>query len=263
MDQMNLFDVMPTASATQSIKQLHVVKASFLEAQNVTWQELFEGYDELYAITFSSGIQFMSTLLQQFDYAEVIFGYEDIIDEDIAAIMAVEAKIVELITKNKDAIRMANLMKEEKLKLYVSRDLKSHEKVFVLKAKDGRVRVITGSANMSASAFCGYQRENITYFEEQEAFEWYFERFRDFKEKCADNVNHQVVERIIAGENELLRDNPEEIPIIQTVKSKKIVVIEKSEEETDYRVVADIRGFQDELKPMLPKPQKNGMTICK
>lgn len=261
MNQMDLFEVMPTELVTQPNTQLQVVKASFVEAKNSTWQELFEGYDEMYAITYSSGIQFMSTLLQRFEYAEVIFGYEDMVDDNVAAIMAVEAKMVEMITQSKGAIKMAQAMKEEKLKLFVSRDLKSHEKVFVLRAKDGRVRVITGSANMSASAFCGYQRENITYFEEQEAFDWYNERFIDFKEKCADNVNHHIVERMIAGENELLREKPDEIPILQTVKSKKIVVIEKSEDETDYEVIADIRNFQDELKPMLPKPQKNGMTI--
>lgn len=261
MNQMNLFDIMPEDSGLQQTKQLQVVKAQFIEASSFTWQELFEGYDELYAITFTSGIHFMQGLLEKFEYAEVIFGCEDIVDNNVAAIMAVEAKMVELITKNKSANMMAGLMKEDKLKLYVSRDLKSHEKVFVLKAKDGRVRVITGSANMSASAFCGYQRENVTFFEEQEAFEWYYERFMDFREKCADNVNQQVVERMVEGEDNLLRENPEEIPIFQTVKSKKIVVIEKPEDETDYEVVADVTGFRDELKTMLPKPQKNGMTL--
>lgn len=83
----------------------------------------------------------------------------------------------------------------------------------------------------------------------------------DFREKCADNVNQQVVERMVEGEDNLLRENLEEIPIFQTVKSKKIVVIEKPEDETDYEVVADVTGFLDELKSMLPKPQKNGMTL--
>lgn len=79
----------------------------------------------------------MQALLEKFEYAEVIFGCEDIVDNNVAAIMAVEGKMVELITKNKSANLMARLMKEDKLKLYVSRDSKLHEKVFVLKAKDG------------------------------------------------------------------------------------------------------------------------------
>ena len=64
----------------------------------------------------------MQALLEKFEYAEVIFGCEDIVDNNVAAIMAVEGKMVELITKNKSANLMARLMKEDKLKLYVSRD---------------------------------------------------------------------------------------------------------------------------------------------
>ena len=66
----------------------------------------------------------MQGLLKKFEYAEVIFGCEDIVDNNVAAIMAVEGKMVELITKNKSANLMARLMKEDKLKLYVSRDCK-------------------------------------------------------------------------------------------------------------------------------------------
>ena len=41
----------------------------------------------------------MQGLLEKFEYAEVIFGCEDIVHNNVAAIMAVEAKMVELITK--------------------------------------------------------------------------------------------------------------------------------------------------------------------
>ncbi|MDD3142105.1 MAG: hypothetical protein PHX08_24515, partial [Lachnospiraceae bacterium] len=85
MNQMNLFDIMPEDSGLQQTKQLQVVKAQFIEASSFTWQELFEGYDELYAITFSSGIHFMQGLLDKFEYAEVIFGCEDIVDNNVAA----------------------------------------------------------------------------------------------------------------------------------------------------------------------------------
>jgi len=260
MNQMNLFDMIPEETKERT-KHLQVVKAEFVEARNLKWQDLFEGFDEIYGITFSAGINFMQGVLEKFNYAEIIFGCEDIVDDNVAAIMAVEAKMLELITKNKSANLMADMMKKEKLKLFVSRDLKSHEKIFILKANDRRVRVITGSSNMSASAFCGYQRENVTYFDDLEAFDWYYERFLDFREICSDNVNQKIVERMMEGEDKLLRDNPEEIPIFQTIKSKKIVVIEKQEDEGVYEIVADVKNLRDELKPMLPKPQKNGNTV--
>ena len=75
---------------------------------------------------------------------------------------------------------MCERMEAEELRLYVSRDIKAHEKVFCLRAKDGRTRVVTGSANMSTPAFCGIQRENITYYDDAEAYKWYKNRFDSF-----------------------------------------------------------------------------------
>lgn len=264
MDQMNMFDLLPEGESIKSSNSLQVVKSKFIEQKMMTWTDLFTGYDELYVITFSSGMQFTRNLLERFIYSEVIYGCEDIVDSSIAAIMAVEAKLVELITKSKNAFELAKMMEQGSLKLYVSRDLKSHEKIFLLKSKDGKVRVVTGSANMSSSAFCGYQRENITYYDDQEAFDYYYIRFVEFRETCSDNVNHNVVNRMINGEEELLREVPEEIPIMQTLKAKTIVVIEEKKEENEfdeYELVSDIKGFQEELKPMLPRAQKDGKIL--
>ena len=38
---------------------LDVVKMEFLEAETLSWQELFSGFDSLHAITYSSGISFI------------------------------------------------------------------------------------------------------------------------------------------------------------------------------------------------------------
>jgi hypothetical protein len=72
--------------------------------------------------------------------------------------MAAQTKIIEKLIKSKAAKCMLQKMDDDKLKLFVSRDIKSHEKVFILKSKDGNTRVITGSANLSYSAFGGLQR---------------------------------------------------------------------------------------------------------
>lgn len=71
--------------------------------------------------------------------------------------------------------------------LLISRKIKSHEKIYVLKADDGRVRVISGSANLSHSAFNVIQRENITYMDNESTYEYYCEQFKD---ECADNIEH-------------------------------------------------------------------------
>lgn len=96
-----------------------MVKAKFLEAESVSWQELFEGFDEIYAITFSSGMQFMVQLLEKFEYAEVIFGCEGLVDDTMAAIMAVERALIEKLTQNKSALKMCEKMDAGMLKLFV------------------------------------------------------------------------------------------------------------------------------------------------
>ena len=58
---------------SKSGNKLDVVKLSFDHAELMTWQELFSGFDHLYAITFSSGINFLYKVLSLFDSAEVIF----------------------------------------------------------------------------------------------------------------------------------------------------------------------------------------------
>ena len=81
MEQMSLFDMEETGVKFDATKRLQVVKSQFIESQSVSWQDLFEGFDEIYAISFSSGIQFMMQLLNRFEYAEVIFGCEGLVDE--------------------------------------------------------------------------------------------------------------------------------------------------------------------------------------
>ncbi len=222
--------------------------------------ELFDGFDELYAITFSSGIDFTCKVVKRFKYAEIIFGCEDVLNHGIATIMAVQQSLVEIIPKNKSANELSKMMKEEQLILFVSRDIKSHEKIFCLKAEDGRVRVITGSANLSSSAFCGFQRENITYYDDEDAYAWYKERFDGFREQCSDNVNHKVFVATTEDED-YLSQNPEEVPIIKTIAEKKVIFVEPTSDEdvSEITIMANIKGHEDEIKPMLPKIKKESI----
>ena len=252
MEQMTLFDL--TENPVEQADKLAVVKASFVAEEKRSWQELFDGFDELYAITYSSGLAFTSNLLQRFSYAEIIYGCDEILPNGIAMTLALQNSLVENLTKSKSIREMSKRVSEETLALFVSRDTLSHEKVYCLKASDGRTRVIVGSANMSQRAFEGYQRENITYFDDPKAFLWYKERFEKFREICTD----KVTEKVLIGmkeDPEYLSENPEEIPVVQTVKEKKMVFIEPSrdEDEAEYEIVMNTRQLENELKPMLPQ----------
>lgn len=243
------------AKASISTQALSVVKAVYADTVETNWEELFDGFDRLYAITFSSGIEFVNKVINKFSYAEVVFGCEKIIANDIAAIMSVQIDSVQRLAKSKSAGNLANRLDDGSLQLYVSRDTKSHEKIFILESTDHkRVRVITGSANMSASAFCGIQRENIVCFDDEAAFSHYKVLFETFKETCSDNVSYKAVVNTM-NQEDYLKENIKEVPVFQSIEKQKLVFLEQAqpEDEVEYEIVADVKKMQELVKPIMPK----------
>lgn len=241
-----------TSISTQTLK---VVKAVYTDTVETNWEDLFDGFDRLYAITFSSGIEFVNKVINKFSYAEVVFGCEKIIANDIAAIMSVQINSVQRLAKSKSAGNLANRLNDGSLQLYVSRDTKSHEKIFILESADHKhVRVITGSANMSASAFYGIQRENIVCFDDEAAFAHYKILFDTFKETCSDNVSYKAVVSTMDKED-YLKENIEEVPVFQSIEKQKYIFLEQTqpEDEIEYEIVADVKKMQELVKPIMPK----------
>lgn len=95
------------ARASISTQTLKVVKALYTDTVETNWEDLFDGFDRLYAITFSSGIEFVNKVINKFSYAEVVFGCEKIIANDIAAIMSVQIDSVQRLAKSKSAVCVA------------------------------------------------------------------------------------------------------------------------------------------------------------
>lgn len=243
------------ARASISTQTLKVVKALYTDTVETNWEDLFDGFDRLYAITFSSGIEFVNKVINKFSYAEVVFGCEKIIANDIAAIMSVQIDSVQRLAKSKSAGNLANRLNGGSLQLYVSRDTKSHEKIFILESADHKhVRVITGSANMSASAFYGIQRENIVCFDDEAAFAHYKILFDTFKETCSDNVSYKAVVNTMDKED-YLKENIEEVPVFQSIEKQKYIFLEQAqpEDEIEYEIVADVKKMQELVKPIMPK----------
>ena len=240
-----------------STENLKIVKASFQGSANMCWQDLFDGFDELYAITFSSGTEFINKVVQKFHHAEIIFGSEQTIKSDIAAVISLQIKCVQTIAKSKAARKLAEKVNQGLLNLFVSRDTKSHEKIFILKSDDGRTRVVTGSANMSASAFLGIQREHIICFDDVNAYEYYKDLFDDFKIKCSDHISPEVLVRTIE-DKEYLKEHIDEVPLANSVLNKKVIFVEapNADDDDTYELITDVKGFENEIKPMLPIPKK-------
>ena len=257
---MSLFDVATDDQTVhyQESGKIDVVKAEFIEAETLNWIELFEGYNNLFAITYSSGIRFICKLLNEFDNAEIIFGFDEVLSYSLQEIMAYQLKTVERLRDNasKSKIDLIKRIDEGSLRLLVARKQLSHEKIYLLKSDDGRKRVIMGSANMSHSAFTGTQRENICYMDGDRAFDWYYSCFEQLKEYSSDDITSKALS--IADDSE----NIEELPIAQTVKMKKALIIEpQNDVNEDVLFVMDVKNLASKFKSFIPKTDKKGKTI--
>jgi len=261
-DNLTLFDDsgeqnLPNLSAPRGSK-LDVVKMEFCEAETVTWQELFDGFQKLYAITYSSGLDFVCMLLRKFDCAEIIFGCDEVISYSMQEIMAYQLKTIERIREKagKNKLDMISQIDDGSLRLYVARKQLSHEKLYLLEAEDGRKRVVMGSANMSYSAFSGRQRENICYIDGEKAFDWYKDSYEALKADSSDSITSQAL--AIADDG----GNLEAIPVMQTVLVKKALVLEPvTDLKEEVRFVLDMKNLAGKFTPFVPKADKKGRIM--
>lgn len=262
-DTLSLFDIPDSPGQlfegkSEQPGQLDVVHMDFIEAESLSWQELFSGFDRLYAITYSSGIGFIYALLKKFQYAEVIFGCEDVMSFNLQEVMAYQMKMIERLrtTSGKAGVDLISRIDDQTLRMFVARQKLSHEKIYLLEAEDGRKRVVMGSANMSYAAFSGQQRENICYLDGDKAFEWYKNSFEALMDTSSDNISRAALS--IADDGEHLN----EIPVFQTVKVKKAMVIEPTGDVKDeVRFSLDVKHLAGKLGSYVPKQDKKGKTV--
>ena len=223
MENLSLFHMAEESQEQMELPssgKLDVVKMEFSGAQTLSWPSLFSGFDTLHAITYSSGIGFVYELLALFEQAEVIFGCDEVISYSLQEVMAYQCKMVERMreTAGKMKVNLVSRIDNGTLRFFVAHTVLSHEKIYLLSAKDGRKRVIMGSANMSFAAFNGHQRENICYIDGEEAYQWYFHCYNQLRDESTDQIAKESL--LCADDGE----NLEELPIARTTNKKGVSV---------------------------------------
>ena len=237
---------------------LDVVKMEFLEAETLSWKELFSGFDTLHAITYSSGIGFVYQLLEMFQRAEIVFGCDEVISYSLQEIMAYQCKTIERLRESASKRKIDLVARIEKgtLRFFVARNVLSHEKIYLLSAEDGRKRVVMGSANMSFAAFGGKQRENISYIDGDKAYDWYWDCYCQLKEESTDEV---AQESLLCADD---AENLEQLPIARTIQVKKALVLQPVQEaKEEVRFVLDIKNLAAKFSTAVPKPDKKGKLM--
>lgn len=261
MENLSLFHMAEESQEQMELPssgKLDVVKMEFSGAQTLSWPSLFSGFDTLHAITYSSGIGFVYELLALFEQAEVIFGCDEVISYSLQEVMAYQCKMVERMreTASKMKVNLVSRIDNGTLRFFVAHTVLSHEKIYLLSAKDGRKRVIMGSANMSFAAFNGHQRENICYIDGEEAYQWYFHCYHQLRDESTDQIAKESL--LCADDGE----NLEELPIARTIRTKKALVLQPVETVKDeVRFVLDVKNLAAKLAPSVPKPDKKGKLM--
>ena len=249
----SLFSLADSTSNSSTNNSLEVVKMSYCGAETMSWQELFSGYDSLHAITFSSGINFVYNLLDMFEKAEIIFGCEHVLSYSLQEIIAYQDTLIKRLRENlsKSKLNLLERIDSNEISFFVSRQKISHEKIYLLSSKDGKKRVIMGSANLSYNAFGGRQRENICYIDGEDAYNWYFDKFEELKSFSCDSISKKAINIADAV------DNLSDLPISQTVKINKAMVIEADKTASDeVQFVLDTSKLSQKIAPLVPLPEK-------
>ena len=261
MENISLFDMPEVVQEQIALKpetSIDVVKMEFAGGETCSWQALFSGFDTLHAITYSSGIDFVYQLINLFEQTEILFGCDEVISYSLQEVMAYQCKTVERMRSaaGKLKLDLVSRMEEGALRFYVAHSVLSHEKIYLLSARDGRKRVIMGSANLSRPAFSGYQRENICYVDGEEAYDWYWDRYCQLREDCTDQIAKETM--LFADDGAHL----DELPIARAVKVKKALVLQSSgEAKEEVRFALDVKNLAGKFAPSVPKPNKQGKLI--
>lgn len=256
-DDLSLIDYFEQKQGGSLDPKLDVVRLHFLSSEQMTWRELFDGYQELRAITFSSGMNFVYNLLDLFENAEIIFGNEVILNGSLQEAIAYQSNVLERIrhTSSEKQKGLLNRIDDKSVHLFVARKQLSHEKIYLLKSGDGRKRVISGSANMSYNAFGGLQRENISCCDDEAAYDFYLACFEELKKDSTDEITRKAL--LIADTAE----NMDAMPISETIKAQKAITVETDASASeDIRFVMDTHTLAKELEPSFQKPEKGGRS---
>ena len=231
-------------------------------------EELFFGFNDIRAITFSYDIKFVNKIMKMFDYGEIILAGRFMTRRDselhklaaeaylLAENMTLSEMAADAVRKEKDLVKM---MGEGALSIRSPKYIIDHRKIYLLNADDGRTRVIKGSANMTSGAWSGNQLEAYEVDDTYEAYEAYMEDF-ETAWKLSDDIPEDVV-------GSVKTDIPEkDIPVIkEVVKTQKAIVLEKPEdgvevyEKIKYTIDADkIMEKNKELVSNVKTKSKNG-----
>lgn len=218
--QLNLLDESPKG-------QLKCYRTALQEVKYLDVEGLFSGFDSLKAITFSYDVGFIAEIMGYFSTGDILIGADFLPrkDRELTKLLAdalTEAQLAARSVGKHETLK--NKVANGLLRLRASQAIMDHRKLYLLKAQDGRTRVIFTSANMSGAAFNGSHREAYSYDDTPLAYKKFSE---DFKAAWAEGT--ELPEEVLSAEKK--DDAMESNPIIKKVQETGTAMVLKLPQE--------------------------------
>ncbi len=241
---------------------LKCFKTELQSIDSLSWKELFSGFNTIKAITFSYDIDFINDLMEYFDYGEIILGGNFMIQKDakLNELMAeILANAFEAGKATKKYDRLIEMLSDNSMEFRTPLHVLDHRKIYLLKADDGRTRVITGSANMSKRAWNNGHMENYTYDDSEMCYEEYEKFFETSWTVDSSPVPMEVI--LSKKADDLINGNA----ILKGIKETgNTIVLQQAENDVsidNIKFTIDHEAIKEEYKILLdginPKA-KNG-----
>ncbi len=201
--------------------------------------ELFEGYYDLKVITFSFDFNFAARLSKKFDNVQLIVGADFLSPkinmqtaDNLLEVVTHTGLVQKFVNQNQ---KLAKRIIEGSVEIKCPNIMCDHRKIYLLKAVDGRVRVIFPSANLSAAAWnVNHHLEGYWYCDDRAYYDLVYEDFKTMWSLSTKIIPSAYIEESVKStpEEELdenkedknfdpLRDNPQ-------LTADTAVVVEKS-----------------------------------
>lgn len=237
-----------------------VYKTETLSVELMDPRDLFMGYNELFAAVYSYNLSFLSSILSDFDHAQIVLGFPGMAegDKDLQELLAKalsDADIASEELSGCESLKMA--LRDGRAVFKVPVGITAHQKVYILRAYNGKTRVIYGSPNASYAAWKGdHQTENFNYDDSDIRYDEALNDFEALLALCAD-IPYDAVEG---------RYDPEKgNPIITKVKeAQEVLVVHDPKPDPDYikyciKNETGTKKYKEYLKGSRLKPG-NGMV---
>lgn len=227
-----------------------IINMKFLGTKDYTYNELFDGFDTLRVITFSTSLSFINEIIEKFLDVEIVLGCEGV-NTSVEAVAGFQEKSIELIQELcKKYKNIEKLLIDEKLRFYMSTKQLSHAKLFLLSNKEnGNTRVILGSANFSKQAFSGKQKEmRIVCDNDIDAYKYFSNDYEAYKNTQCEYFTKQMQQ---ASKVNII----ENMPMWSLCKKESVLVIENtnsSEGADDTNFIINLKQRAKEIKSAIP-----------